>query len=195
LSDTELELIQRAQAADAEAFAELAGRYERRIYSLALYYSHDAQDAEDLSQEAWLRAFRAIKTFKGESSFYTWIRKITINCFLNRERAPFARLRSLLHQANQDSPRAIPHNSEHSMHDRILFQNVMVALGQLTPRQRLIFVLKHQEGMTYEEIATLVGCSTGTAKKAVARSLAKVREHLHVAPVIEDRVPCAAGEY
>ena len=195
MSDTEAELIQRAQAADAEAFAELAGRYERRIYSLALYYSHDAQDAEDLSQEAWLRAFRAINTFKGESSFYTWIRKITINCFLNRERAPFARLRSMLPQANQDSPRAIPLNFEHSLHDRILFQKVMVALGQATPRQRLIFVLKHQEGMTYEEIAKAVGCSTGTAKKAVARALAKVREQLHVTPEIKDAVPCAAGQY
>src|SRR2546430_2593835 len=158
MSDSEAELIQRAQAADAEAFAELAGRYERRIYSLALHYSHDAQDAEDLSQEAWLRAFRAINTFKGESSFYTWIRKITINCFLNHERTPFARLRSMLPQANQDPPRAIPHDSEHLLHDRILVQKVMVALGQLTPRQRLIFILKHQEGMTYEEIAKVVSC-------------------------------------
>jgi RNA polymerase sigma-70 factor (ECF subfamily) len=195
MSDSEAGLIERAQAADAEAFAELAGRYERRIYSLALHYSHDAQDAEDLSQEAWLRAFRAINTFKGESSFYTWIRKITINCFLNHERTPFARLRSMLPQANQDPPRAIPHDSEHMLHDRILVQKVMVALGQLTPRQRLIFILKHQEGMTYEEIAKVVGCSTGTAKKAVARALVRVRAQLHVTPEPKDCVPCAAGQY
>jgi RNA polymerase sigma-70 factor (ECF subfamily) len=195
MSDSEAGLIERAQAADAEAFAELAGRYERRIYSLALHYSHDAEDAEDLSQEAWLRAFRAINTFKGESSFYTWIRKITINCFLNHERTPFARLRSMLPQANQDPPRAIPHDSEHLLHDRILVQKVMVALGQLTPRQRLIFILKHQEGMTYEEIAKVVGCSTGTAKKAVARALVRVREQLHVTPEPKDCVPCAAGQY
>jgi RNA polymerase sigma-70 factor (ECF subfamily) len=195
MSDSEAGLIERAQAADAEAFAELAGRYERRIYSLALHYSHDAQDAEDLSQEAWLRAFRAINTFKGESSFYTWIRKITINCFLNHERTPFARLRSMLPQTNQDPPRAIPHDSEHLLHDRILVQKVMVALGQLTPRQRLIFILKHQEGMTYEEIAKVVGCSTGTAKKAVARALVRVREQLHVTPEPKDCVPCAAGQY
>jgi RNA polymerase sigma-70 factor (ECF subfamily) len=195
MSDSEAGLIERAQAADAEAFAELAGRYERRIYSLALHYSHDAEDAEDLSQEAWLRAFRAINTFKGESSFYTWIRKITINCFLNHERTPFARLRSMLPQANQDPTRAIPHDSEHLLHDRILVQKVMVALGQLTPRQRLIFILKHQEGMTYEEIAKVVGCSTGTAKKAVARALVGVREQLHVTPEPKDCVPCAAGQY
>jgi RNA polymerase sigma-70 factor (ECF subfamily) len=196
LSDSEAELIQRAQAADAEAFAELAGRYERRIYSLALHYSHDPQDAEDLSQEAWLRAFRAINTFKGEASFYTWIRKITINCFLNRERAPFARWRSMLGQADEYSPRAPEQqNPEHSLHDRILLQKVMGALGQLTPRQRLIFVLKHQEGMTYEEIARLVGCSTGTAKKAVSRALIKLREQLQPDAGSNECVPCAAGQY
>ena len=196
MADSEAELIQRAQGGDAEAFSELAGRYERRIYSLALHYSHDTQDAEDLSQEAWLRAFRAINTFKGESGFYTWIRKITINCFLNHQRAPFARLRSLLGQADEYSPHApAPQNLEHSLHDRILLQKVMGALGQLTPRQRLIFVLKHQEGMTYEEIGKVVGCSTGTAKKAVARALVKLREQLQLNVDTNECVPCAAGQY
>jgi RNA polymerase sigma-70 factor (ECF subfamily) len=196
MSDSEAELIERAQGGDAEAFSELAGRYERRIYSLALYYSHDAQDAEDLSQEAWLRAFRAIQSFKGESNFYTWIRKITINCFLSRERAPFARLRSLLGQTDENSQQVpVPQSVEHSLHDRILVQKVMGALGQLTPRQRLIFVLKHQEGMTYDEIAREVGCSTGTAKKAVARAVTKLREHLQLNVESNECVPCAAGEY
>ena len=196
MSESEAELIQRAQAGDAEAFAEIAGRYERRIYSLALHYTHDAQDAEDLSQEAWLRAFRAIDSFKGESGFYTWIRKITINCFLNRERTPFARLRAMLGPSDEhSSPVAAQHNVEHSLHDRILVQKVMGALAELTPRQRLIFVLKHQEGMTYEEIARVVGCSTGTAKKAVSRALAKLREQLQVNVDSPECVPCAAGEY
>ncbi len=196
MAESEAELIQRAQAGDAEAFAEIAGRYERRIYSLALHYTHDTQDAEDLSQEAWLRAFRAIDSFKSESSFYTWIRKITINCFLNHERTPFARLRALLAPSDEHSPPAVvQHNLENSLHDRILVQKVMGALAELTPRQRLIFVLKHQEGMTYEEIAKVVGCSTGTAKKAVARALTKLREQLQVNVDSPECVPCAAGEY
>jgi RNA polymerase sigma-70 factor (ECF subfamily) len=194
MSDSEAQLIERAQAGDAEAFAELAGKYERRIYSLALYYCHNSQDAEDLSQEAWLRAFGAINTFKGESNFYTWIRKITINCFLNHQRAPFARLRLLLSHEDE-YPAPVQHNLEHSLHDRILLQKVQGALGQLTPRQRLIFVLKHQEGMTYEEIAKVVGCSTGTAKKAVARALVKLREQLQLKIESNECVPCAAGEY
>lgn len=198
MSESETELIQRAQAADADAFAQLAGRYQRRIYSLALHYSHDAQDAEDLSQEVWLCAFRAINSFKGESSFYTWIRRITINCFLNQERSPLARWRALVTEWSPEShdKRIVPAiNNELELHNKILVDKVMRALAELTPRQRLIFVLKHQEGMTYEEIAQAVGCSTGTAKKAVARALRKLREQLHVNVESKECVPCAAGQY
>ncbi len=198
MPDTETALVNRAQAGDAEAFAELAGRYERRIFSLALHYTHDAQDAEDLSQEVWLRAFRAIVGFKGESSFYTWIRRITINCFLNRERSILGRWWLMAGEVDQDSFQSnVAHsaNMERSLQDRILLSRVKTALTRLTPRQRLIFILKHHEGMTYEEIAKSVGCSTGTAKKAVARSLAKLREELHVRADASDCVPCAAGEF
>lgn len=197
MTESEPELIKRAQAAETDAFCQLAGRYERRIYSLALHYCHDRQDAEDLSQEVWLKAYQAIGTFRGESGFYTWIRKITINCFLNRERANFMRWRGLLGEQPSEDESRLPQvpSVETTLHNRILFAKVMQALSQLTPRQRLIFVLKHHEGMTYEEIATAVGCSSGTAKKAVSRALAKLREHLHADVQAKEYVACAAGEY
>jgi RNA polymerase sigma-70 factor (ECF subfamily) len=200
VTENEAELIKRAQAADTDAFCELAGRYERRIYSLALHYSHDPQDAEDLSQEVWLKAYQAIGTFRGESGFYTWIRRITINCFLNRQRTSLFRLRKETGQLTDvqaaSEQTAIPvFNVESALNNRILVANVMRALAQLTPRQRLIFLLKHHEGMTYEEIAAAVGCSTGTAKKAVARALWKLREQLDVEVPPAECVPCAAGEY
>lgn len=197
MTENEPELIKRAQSADTDAFCQLAGRYERRIYSLALHYCHDREDAEDLSQEVWLRVYQAIGTFRSESSFYTWIRKITINCFLNRERASFARWRRILGQKPVDGEDKLPQPSsvETTVHNRILFARVMRALSQLTPRQRLIFLLKHHEGMTYEEIAAAVGCSTGTAKKAVSRALVKLREHLHVDEQANECVPCAASEF
>jgi len=90
---SESDLIQRARAGDAEAFCTLARAYERRLFVLALHYCRDRHDAEDLSQEVWLKAFRALKSFRGESSFYTWLRQITINTFLNHRRgtAQFAR--------------------------------------------------------------------------------------------------------
>jgi RNA polymerase sigma-70 factor, ECF subfamily len=188
VSNIEDELIQRAQSADTEAFCLLAKGYERRIYLLAFHYSHNPQDAEDLSQEVWLKAYQAIGTFRGESSFYTWLRKITINCFLNHQRARRYSWRGqktdvqlLAGDSIESNERlASTSNSETTLHNRILAEKVMQALSELTPPQRLIFLLKHHEGMTYEEIAKAVGCSTGTAKKSVSRAVAKLREHLDI---------------
>ncbi len=195
----ESELIGRAQAGDAEAFAALARNYERRLLLLALHYCRDRHDAEDLSQEVWLRAFRAIKSFRGESSFYTWLRQITINAFLNERRAPAAagRGRVVELDAWEASRRgdagascegiAFPlaratRGVEENLEQQFLVARVLDALADLTPQQRLIFLLKHQEGMTYEEISAAVGCSVGTTKKALFRAVLKLRERLGVAP-------------
>jgi RNA polymerase sigma-70 factor, ECF subfamily len=188
LSTSEDELIRQAQAADLEAFCLLAQRYERRIYSLALHYCHNHQDAEDLSQEVWLKCYQALHAFKGESSFYTWLRKITINCFLNHQRARSFRWRgqtTIVQLLDVDSLAAGENrepaaDSEKALLNRMMVQRVMQALSELTSQQRLIFLLKHHEEMTYEEIAQAVGCSTGTAKKSVSRAVIKLREHLNI---------------
>ena len=188
MSNIEDELIKRAQSADTEAFCLLAKGYERRIYLLAFHYCHNSQDAEDLSQEVWLKAFQALGSFRGESTFYTWLRKIMINCFLNHQRARRYSWRGqttdiqlvAVDSIESDEGLASTSNSETTLHNRILAERVMRALSELTPPQRLIFLLKHHEGMTYEEIAKAVGCSTGTAKKSVFRAVAKLREHLDI---------------
>jgi RNA polymerase sigma-70 factor (ECF subfamily) len=188
LSVSEDELVKRAQSADLDAFCLLAQRFERRIYSLALHFCHNHQDAEDLSQEVWLKSYQALNTFKGESSFYTWLRKITINCFLNHQRARSFRWRgqtTAVQLFDMDSIDAGEHrasaaDSEKTLLNRIMVEKVMQALSELTSQQRLIFLLKHHEEMTYEEIAKAVGCSTGTAKKSVFRAVIKLREHLNI---------------
>ena len=188
MSNIEDELIKRAQSADTEAFCLLARDYERRIYLLAFHYCHNPQDAEDLSQEVWLKAYQALGTFRRESSFYTWLRKIAINCFLNHQRARRYSWRGqktdvqllTVDQIESDEHVASTSDSETTLQNRILAERVMQALSELTAPQRLIFLLKHNEGMTYEEIAKAVGCSTGTAKKSVFRAVAKLREHLDI---------------
>lgn len=203
MSISEDELIRRAQSADTDAFCQLADRYERRIYSLALHYCRNHQDAEDLSQEVWLKAYQAVGTFRGESAFYTWLRKITINCFLNHQRSGSFRWRgettrvdlSGVDSLESDEHATASATSETTLHNRILVARVMQALSELTPKQRLIFLLKHHEGMTYEEIAKAVGCSTGTAKKSVSRAVSRLREHLDVTVKPADYIPCAASEY
>ncbi len=188
MSNIEDELIRQAQSADPEAFCQLAKGYERRIYLLAFHYCHNPQDAEDLSQEVWLKAYQALGSFKRESGFYTWLRKIMINSFLNHQRARRYSWRGqktdvqlfAIESIESDEHIAATSDSETTLHNRILAERVMQALSELTPPQRLIFLLKHHEGMTYEEIAKAVGCSTGTAKKSVSRAVRKLREHLDI---------------
>lgn len=188
MTSSENELIQRAQSGEREAFCLLARGYERRIYSLALHYCRNPHDAEDLSQEVWLKAFRAIKNFRGESSFYTWLRQITVNTFLNHRRAMTVMVgdeRKAIKMGelvSADELNLLPperaHNLEQDLHRKMLVEQVMHALEELTPQQRLIFLLKHREGMTYEEISEACGCSVGTIKKSLFRAVAKLREHL-----------------
>jgi RNA polymerase sigma-70 factor (ECF subfamily) len=179
-NNSEPDLIKRAQAGDAEAFCLLAQAFERRVYLLALHYCRHQQDAEDLSQEVWLKAYGAISTYRGEASFYTWLRKIMINCFLNHRRS-----RSFF-WANQPAELGTietveehrSHSLETDLEIQLALEKVMRALGQATQQQRLTFLLKHHEGMTYEEIAHELGCSAGTVKKSIARTLAKLKQQL-----------------
>lgn len=202
MSLSENQLIQSAQAGDAEAFSSLAQRFERRIYTLALYYTREQADAEDLAQEVWMKAYRALDTFRGEASFYTWLRQITVNTFLNHRRKETLRWNDHATPLEADVPTEGDLNGllegraqrvEEEYDQRILVERVFQALGELTPQQRLIFLLKHREGMTYEEIAKTFNCSTGTIKKALFRAVTKLRQQLGVEPAPLEYAQCGAG--
>ena len=186
MADSDTELIKRAQAQDLDAFCALAERYARRIHLLASHYCQNTQDAEDLSQEVWLKAYQAVQTFRFDSSFYTWLRRITINTFLNHRRSNFFRWRGqstvvqLLPIDLDDSGELVGSSSAspENIYNKLLFENVVNALAELTASQRLAFLLRHYEGMSYDEIANAMNCSTGTAKKGVWRAIAKLRARL-----------------
>lgn len=204
MSLSENQLIKSAQAGDREAFSALAQRFERRVYTLALYYTREQADAEDLAQEVWMKAYRALRTFRGEASFHTWLRQITVNTFLNHRRGEQLRwndhatpLESDREAATEDDFNGLlkgrSHRVEEEYDRRILVERVFQALGELTPQQRLIFLLKHREGMTYEEIAKTFDCSTGTIKKALFRAVTKLRQQLGVEPAPLEYAQCGAG--
>ena len=186
MAESDADLIKRAQAQDLDAFCALAERYARRIHLLASHYCQNTQDAEDLSQEVWLKAYQAVQTFRFDSSFYTWLRRITINTFLNHRRSNFFRWRGqstvvqLLSIDLDDSGELVGSSSAspENIYNKLLFENVVNALAELTPSQRLAFLLRHYEGMSYDEIANAMNCSTGTAKKGVWRAIAKLRARL-----------------
>src|SRR5215213_9789949 len=203
MADSDTELIKRAQAQDLDAFCLLAERYARRIHLLASHYCQNTPDAEDLSQEVWLKAYQALQTFRFDSSFYTWLRRITINTFLNHRRSNFFRRRGqttgvqLLQFDSDDSGELVGSSSvsPENIYNKLLFESVVNALAELTPSQRLAFLLRHYEGMTYEEIANAMNCSTGTVKKGVWRAIAKLRARLSPESEVAEPLTDLASEY
>ncbi|HKR15262.1 MAG TPA: sigma-70 family RNA polymerase sigma factor [Pyrinomonadaceae bacterium] len=179
VTDSETDLIRRAQEDDANAFCSLAERYARRIYLLAFHYCRNAQDAEDLSQEVWLKAYQALAGFRSDSSFYTWLRRITINAFLNNQRRPGQNAVVELIDSDIDAFFESRLASPETIYNKVLFESVMSALEDLTPTQRLMFLLRHYEGMSYDEIAAAMNCSAGTVKKGVSRAISKLRAKLN----------------
>ncbi len=200
MTESDTDLIRRAQADDIDAFCLLAQRYARRIHLLAFHYCRNAQDAEDLSQEVWLKAYQALRSFRSDSSFYTWLRRITINAFLNHRRASFFRRRgqtTAVQLVQIDSEPLETHSvSPENIYNKLLFESVLEALAELTPSQRLAFLLRHYEGMSYDEIANAMNCSSGTVKKGVSRAIVKLRAKLSPAPdTTEETLTNLASEY
>jgi len=203
MAESDADLIKRAQAKDLDAFCLLAERYARRIHLLASHYCQNTQDAEDLSQEVWLKAYQAVQTFRFDSSFYTWLRRITINTFLNHRRSNFFRRRGqttavqLLELDSDDSGELVESRSvsPENIYNKLLFESVVNALAELTPSQRLAFLLRHYEGMSYGEIANAMNCSTGTVKKGVWRAIAKLRARLSPEAEAPDGLTDLASEY
>jgi len=200
VTESDTDLIRRAQADDIDAFCLLAQRYARRIHLLAFHYCRNAQDAEDLSQEVWLKAYQALRSFRSDSSFYTWLRRITINAFLNHRRASFFRRRgqtTAVQLVQIDSePLETRSVSPENIYNKLLFESVLDALAELTPSQRLAFLLRHYEGMSYDEIANAMNCSSGTVKKGVSRAIVKLRARLLPAPdTTEETLTNLANEY
>lgn len=179
----EADLIARAQSGDAGAFCDLAGSHQRSLYVLALKYSGNHHDAEDLTQEVMLNAYRAIHQFKGMSSFRTWLARIMMNSFLNQKRksdplATTKRQSALEEDIEPSFAVSRPSGAaERSVHDGLVMQKVLRLLRSVPERQRLMFLMKHQEGMTCEEIAETMGTSVGTVKKTLFRVVDRLRQH------------------
>ncbi|HEX6649247.1 MAG TPA: sigma-70 family RNA polymerase sigma factor [Pyrinomonadaceae bacterium] len=200
MTESDTDLIRRAQADDIDAFCLLAQRYARRIHLLAFHYCRNAQDAEDLSQEVWLKAYQALRSFRSDSSFYTWLRRITINAFLNHRRSSLFRRRGetttvQLVQIDSETSLESRATSPENIYSKVLFESVVEALAELTPSQRLAFLLRHYEGMSYEEVANAMNCSTGTVKKGVSRAIVKLRARLAPDSETHEALTSLASEY
>jgi RNA polymerase sigma-70 factor (ECF subfamily) len=179
----ELDLVRQAQSGDDAAFCALVEIHARRVHRLAMQFCRNSHDAEDLSQEVWLKAHRAINQFRGESSFFTWLRQILVRTFLSHQRGKMNNAMTALEDmdfAENHSANGWHKTNLTSFDDKVLVGRVHELLVDLTPQQRMIFLLKHEEGMTYEEIAAELKCSSGSVKKSLFRTVHKLRQKLGV---------------
>ena len=190
----EVELVRQCQAGRSEAFDELVIRYRTRVFAMIYNMVHNEQDAWDLAQESFVKAWKSIKRFRRHSSFYTWIYRIVMNVtidWLRKKQIKGAgsefddsiQLKEI-DPASRTVPKAdpLPHERMERNEIRAKIDN---AIGQLSPEHRAVILMKEIEDMQYHEIAETLGCSIGTvmsrlfyARKKLQNLLRDVYENI-----------------
>lgn len=176
------ELVGRVRSGDVDAFEVLVRRYERRIYNLALRYSGDPEDARDLTQEAFIRAYQALASFRGEASFPTWLYRIATNvCFdeLRRRRhRPEATLDEPLATRDGETERQVADGQpgpSQRLEQKELGEIIQREIAALSEEYRAVVILRDLQDLAYEEIAEVLGISLGTVKSRLHRARAALR--------------------
>src|SRR3981189_946433 len=167
----ETELVRRAREGDLPAYDELVKRYQERIYATVYHMTANHEDANDLAQEAFIKAFQALKSFKGGSSFYTWVYRIavkkTINFLKQRKNKAQMSLDDLDFNVEHD-PDLVALISEKTPRREVnlaeLQEKLNAALQKLSEPHRLVVTLHDVQGLSHEEIAKIVDCNIGTVR-------------------------------
>ncbi|GAA5184594.1 RNA polymerase sigma factor RpoE [Niveibacterium umoris] len=181
----DLQLVERAQRGDKQAFGLLVSKYQRKLARLLSRMIRDPAEVEDVTQEAFIKAYRALPAFRGDSAFYTWLYRIGINTAKNYlvsqgRRAPTS--------TDIDSEEAEGYEEGDLLRDndtpeRLLLtkqigETVNVAIEALPEELRTAIVLREIEGLSYDEIATVMGCPIGTVRSRIFRAREAIAERL-----------------
>lgn len=167
----ELDLVRQAQAGDTEAFDRLVSRSRTRIFGMIYNMVHNEQDAWDLAQDSFLKAWKSIARFRGQSSFYTWMYRIVMNVTIDwlrkkQVKGAGAEFDDAIQLKEIDpASRTVPHAGplpHEGMQGREIRDRIDAAIEQLSPEHRAVILMKEIENMQYREIAESLGCSIGT---------------------------------
>jgi RNA polymerase sigma-70 factor, ECF subfamily len=191
---SEMDLVKRCQAGDPDAFDQLVTRYRTRIFGMIYNMVHNEQDAWDLAQDSFVKAWKSIKRFRGRSSFYTWIYRIVMNVTIDWLRKKQVKgvgtefddaiQTKQIDPASKTAPKAgaLPYEIMERSETRTRIDN---AIAQLSPEHRAVILMKEIEEMQYHEIAETLGCSIGTvmsrlfyARKKLQNLLRDVYENI-----------------
>ncbi len=183
--EVDQQLVERAQRGDKHAFELLIAKYQRRLARLISRFVRDAAEVEDVTQEAFIKAYRALPGFRGESAFYTWLYRIGINSAKNyllaaKRRVPTTTIfdaddaedfedGGLLREVN---------TPENELMSKQVVEVVNASLRQLPDDLRTALTLREIEGLSYEEIATVMNCPIGTVRSRIFRAREAIAENL-----------------
>src|SRR5258707_12986607 len=188
--DLDRQLVERAQRGDKHAFGLLVSKYQRKLARLLARFIRDPVEVEDLAQEAFINAYRAQPSFRGDSAFYTWLYRIGINTAKNYlvamgRRAPTTtEFNSEDAESFEDGEQLRDINTPESMMmSKEIAQTVNDTMERLPEELRNAITLRELEGLSYEDIATIMNCPIGTVRSRIVRARAPIAEQLR--PLLE----------
>jgi RNA polymerase sigma factor RpoE len=181
----EMALVERARRGDMSAYDDLVRRYQERIYATVYHMTSNHEDANDLAQESFIKAYQALKSFKGGSSFYTWIYRIAVNKTINflkqRKNRAHMSLNDLDFNAEHD-PDLVALVSDKTPRRDIglseLQEKLNAALQKLSEHHRLVVTLHDVQGLSHEEIAKIMDCNIGTVRSRLFYARQQLQAYL-----------------
>lgn len=183
----EEDLITRSQNGDIDAFEELVAKYERKVYAIAYRFMGNPEDAGDLTQEAFLKAYQSIKSFRQEASFSTWICRIVSNVCRDQLRKNKRQSQNSLDedvwleegtvQKQLKDQRPTPDEVYESKELKEYLQGL---INNLNPEYKMVVILRDIQGYSYEEIAQILDCSLGTVKSRLNRARKALRDQINL---------------
>jgi RNA polymerase sigma-70 factor (ECF subfamily) len=174
-------LVERARKGDEAAFRALVERYMKKVYAVALNMTGDHHDAEDISQDVFLKAFGSLPRFRGRAGVSTWLYRMTVNACIDRSRKKaWKAVKPKGAVFDEDMHQRTPSRNtlshpEKELEKALLQQHIQRALGSLTERERAVFVLRQYQGMPLKEIADCLNVTEGTVKSTLFRAIRRLQ--------------------
>ena len=176
MTNEEQILIRNVQRGEMAAFQELVEKYKQKVFYMALDMTGNHHDAEDLSQEVFMKVFTAIKDFRGEAKLSSWLYRIAMNTCIDKTRRRHLKLVDIDEKVYEQATPG--KNPEQLLQDRAAQDQIEQALQKLPPRQRSIFVMRHYNELMLREIAEALGISEGTVKAQLFRAIQRLQKEL-----------------
>jgi len=183
--EADAETIRQVQAGNPEAYRRLVGKYQQKVYGVCFGMVQNPEDAREITQEAFIKAYKSLDRFRFDSSFYTWLYRITVNLAIDFKRRAVKRRTDELDETRQykdESGMAIQSHTDASPGKRLerkrLAETIQAAIDQLPPDQRTAILLREVEGLSYKEIAESMDCAEGTVMSRLFYGRKKLQEIL-----------------